>query len=156
MGSSAQRIREDNKRAHKKGSLPKDQQFVQLINAFRQAPAWLALSFGARCLYVEMKALCNGYNNGRIACSVRHAASLIGCADSTAAKYFRELQDMGFIVEMQRGYLSAEGHGQASLWRLTELGFVGINNGRPTKNYLQWQPKKTKPRAENAYRVCRK
>ncbi len=63
---------------------------------------------------------------------------------------------MGFIVEMQRGYLGAEGHGQASLWRLTELGLVGINNGRPTKNYLQWQPEKTKPRTENAHRVYRK
>ena len=46
MGSSPQRMKADNKRAGKKGSLPKDQQFVQLINSFRQESAWLALSLG--------------------------------------------------------------------------------------------------------------
>lgn len=155
MGSSAQRMRADNKQApkKKKGTLPKDQQFVQLINSFRQEPAWLALSFGARCLYIELKALCNGYNNGRIACSVRLAASLVSCADSSAARYLRELQDQGFIVEMQRGYLGSEGRGQASFWRLTELGCYG---DRPTKDYRNWSPEKTKPRTENAHRVYRK
>jgi len=155
MGSSAQRMKADNKRARKskKGTLPKDQQFVQLINSFRQEPAWLALSFGARCLYIELKALYNTYNNGRIACSVRLAAKLMGCADSTAARNFRELQDKGFIVEMQRGYLGPEGRGQASLWRLTELGY---NGDRSTKEYRNWQPEKTKSRTENAHRVCRK
>ncbi len=43
MGSSPQRMKADNKRSGKKGSPPKDQQFVQLINAFRAEPAWLAL-----------------------------------------------------------------------------------------------------------------
>ena len=54
-------VSEDNLRARncKKATLPKDQQFVQLINSFRQEPAWLALSFGARCLYIELKALYN-------------------------------------------------------------------------------------------------
>ena len=85
MGSSAQRMKADNKQARKgkKGSLPKDQQFVQLFNAFRQEPAWLALTYGARCAYVEVKAEHNGQNNGRIMCSVRFLQDRLGCSLSS-------------------------------------------------------------------------
>ena len=141
MGSSAQRMKADNKRAGKKGSLPKDQQFVQLINAFRAEPAWLALSFGARCLYVELKALYNGNNNGRIMCSARFAALALGCSKNNLTGYFRDLQDKGFIVETKGGSLGSEGRGHGRLWRLTELGFMG---DRPTKNYRDWKPAKNK------------
>jgi len=145
MGSSQQRMRADKKRARaqrNKGALPKDMQFVQLINAFRQEPAWLALSFGARLLYVEIKALYNGYNNGRIMCSARHAADAIGCNKSTVAGYFRDLQEKGFIVMSKGGFLGLGGRGQGRLWRLTEIGFMGE---RPTKDYRNWKPEKTKP-----------
>ena len=141
MGSSAQRMKADNKRAGKKGSLPKDQQFVQLINAFRQEPAWLALSFGARCLYVEIKAIYNGQNNGRIMCSVRHAARIVGSTPKSAEKFLREIQGHGFIVETTPGALGVEGKGKGKLWRLTELGFMG---DQPTKNYRDWKPQKNK------------
>lgn len=104
MGSSAQRMKADNKRAGKKGSLPKGQQFVQMFNAFRAEPAWLALSFGARCLYVEIKALYNGHNNnGRIMCSARFAANTLGCSKNSVTGYFRDLQAKGFIVETKGG-----------------------------------------------------
>ncbi len=141
MGTSAQRMKADSKRAGKKGSLPKDQQFVQLINAFRQEPAWLALSFGARCLYVEMKALYNGTNNGRLMCSARFAAEALGCSKNSLTGYFRDLQDKGFIVETKGGSLGTEGRGHGRLWRLTELGFMG---DMPTKNYREWKPAKNK------------
>ena len=141
MGSSQQRMKADNKRAGKKGSLPKDQQFVQLINAFRQEPAWLALSFGARCLYVEIKAIYNGSNNGRIMCSVRHGAEQISSTRKSAEKFLRELQDHGFIVETAPGALGVEGKGTGRLWRLTELGFMGE---QPTKNYRDWTPPKNR------------
>jgi hypothetical protein len=142
MGSSAQRGRADNKRAGKKGTLPKDQLFVLLINAFRQEPAWRDLSFGARSLYVELKALYNGYNNnGRLMCSARYAAQTLGCSKNSVTGYFKELQANGFIVETQGGYLGVDGRGQGRLWRLTELGFMG---DMPTKEYKNWVPPKNK------------
>ena len=141
MGSSAQRMKADNKRAGKRGSLPKDQQFVQLINNFRAEPAWLALSFGARCLYVEMKALYNGNNNGRLMCSARFAAEALGCSKNNLTGYFRDLQDKGFIIETKGGSLGSEGRGHGRLWLLTELGFMG---DMPTKNYREWKPAKNK------------
>ena len=146
MGSSPQRMKADNKRAGKKGSLPKDQQFVQLINSFRQEPAWLALSYGTRCLYIEIKGLHTGFNNGRIMCSVRHAVTMLRCSNSSAERFLKELQTKGFIVEMKRGVLGIDGHGAGTLWRLTELGCTGVNDNRPTKDYRNWKPAKTKPR----------
>ncbi len=142
MGSSPQRMKADNKRAGKKGSLPKDQQFVKLINAFRAEPAWLALSFGARCLYVEMKALHNGHNNnGRLMCSARFAAKALSCSKNSVTGYFRELQEKGFVVETAGGCLGSDGKGKGRLWRLTELGFMG---DRPTMDYTRWAPQKNK------------
>jgi hypothetical protein len=134
-------MKADNKRARKKGSLPNDQQFVQMINSFRQEPAWLALSFGARCLYVEIKAIYNGQNNGRIMCSIRHGAEMISSTRRSAERFLRELQDHGFIVETAPGFLGVNGKGKGRLWRLTELGFMGE---RPTKNYRDWQPQKNR------------
>lgn len=144
MGSSAQRMRDDNKRARKnskKGTLPKDQQFVQIINAFRKEPAWMALSFGARCLYIELKAEYNGSNNGRIMCSARYAAKALGCNKDSVTGYFRELQEYGFIVMTGGGVLGSDGRGTARCWRLTELGFMG---DQPTREYKSWHPKKNK------------
>ena len=140
MGSSSQRMKADNKRAGKKGSLPKDQQFVQLINAFRQEPAWLALNYGPRCLYIEIKALHTGFNNGRIMCSVWHAVTMLGCSHSSAGRFLKELRDKGFIVEMKHGILGVDGYGAGTLWRLTELGCPGVNDSRPTKDYRNWRP----------------
>jgi len=134
-------MRQDNRRARKKGSLPKDQQFVQLINSFRQEPAWMALSYGARLLYVEIKALYNGQNNGRIMCSSRYAAETLGCNKGSVAAYFNDLMDKGFIVETRGGFLGVNGRGHGRLWRLTELGFMG---DRPTKDYRDWKPEKNK------------
>ncbi len=120
MGSSAQRMKADNKRAGrgKKGSPPNNQKFVQLFNHLRTEPAWLALSFGARCLYIEMKALYNSYNNGRIMVSTRFAAQALSCNKDSVTGYFRELQDKGFIVETRGGCLGLNGRGHGRLWRL--------------------------------------
>ena len=142
MGSSAERMKTDSRRVGKKGSLPKDELFVRMINSFRQEPAWLALSFGARCLYVELKSQYNGYNNnGRLMCSARFAAKALGCSKNSVTVYFKELEEMGFIVKTKGGSLGSDGHGQGRLWRLTELGFMG---DRPTKDYRNWKPEKNK------------
>ena len=139
MGSSAQRMKADNKRAGKKGSLPKGQQFVQLFNAFRQEPAWLALTYGARCAYVEIKAQYNGQNNGRIMCSVRFLQDRLGCSLSSAERFLKELQTHGFIVKTAPGFLGVDGQGSGATWRITELGCMG---DRQTKDYRNYQPGK--------------
>ena len=62
-----------------------DDHFVQIYKTMLDEPAWKALPFGARCLYLELKALYNGTNNGELFLSVRMAASRLGCANKSAA-----------------------------------------------------------------------
>jgi hypothetical protein len=61
-----------------------------------------------------------GVNNGRIAFSVRDAASECGLAKNTANKAFKELVDLGFIEETRHGGLSRKTR-IASEWRMTAL-----------------------------------
>ena len=133
-----------------KPSLPKPAQFVQLINAFRAEPAWRALSCPARLVYVEIKSLYNGQNNGRLMASVRWLVLETGISKSAVERALRDLQEHGFIVAMRGGYLGSEGKAQGTLWRLTELGHAG---DQPTKDYRNWRPKNKSPSPQRGQRV---
>ena len=122
--------------------------FIQLYKIFFDEPAWLALPMGARCLYLDVKRLYNGRNNGELFLSVREAARRLGCSPSSAHGWFQELTDKGFIRPATPGTLGVNGRGLATCWILTEIGYRG---GRPTKDFANWQPgqKKTDSRAQN-------
>jgi len=129
------------------------QPFVSVIKATLQEPAWKALPYGARCLYITLKTLFNGKNNGRIYLGVRKAAQELNASRSSTERWFHDLQDAGFIRPTQKAFLGVDGHASATYWRLTEVGFAGE---QPTREYRQWQPKKTKSRTENRDRPSRK
>jgi hypothetical protein len=80
--------------------------------------AWQALTTPARAVYLQLGFRYNGSNNGRIACSIREAASECNVARDTAARAFKELVDLGFIEETRHGSLSRKTR-IASEWRLT-------------------------------------
>jgi hypothetical protein len=80
--------------------------------------AWRALSAGARAVYLQIASRYNGSNNGRLALSVRSAASECNLAKETASRAFRELTELGFIEETRRGGL-IRGVRISSEWRLT-------------------------------------
>jgi hypothetical protein len=124
-------------RKSKRLPLPKEAQWVQLINAFRQEPAWKALSPAARVVYVELKGVYNGSNNGSIMGAVRWLAGKAGLSKNTVDRALKELEAHGFIVAVRRGCVGFEGKGEATLWRLTELGYAGE---RPTQDYKSWLP----------------
>ncbi|WP_342643909.1 hypothetical protein [Rhodoligotrophos ferricapiens] len=115
--------------------------FVAVLKHTLKAPAWLDLTFGARCLYVLLKAYHNGQNNGSIRLGVRRAAAELNASRSSVEKWFRELEEHGFIRPTQRAYLGAEGKANATCWRLTELGYLGQ---QPTREYRAWQPSKSR------------
>ncbi len=111
-------------------------------NGFRQERAWKALNASARIVYVEIKSLYNGYNNGKVMASERELARRTGLGKNTVSRALDDLQEAGFIVQMKRGVLGIDGHGVGTLWRLTELGYLGE---RPTKDFKKWQPKNKTP-----------
>ena len=109
----------------KKTRLPWESCRVEINNGFRQERAWKALNASARVVYVELKSLFNGFNNGKVMASERHLAGLTGFSKNTVSRSLEALHDAGFIVEMKRGVIGVEGKGTGSLWRLTELGCLG-------------------------------
>ena len=111
------------------------QPFVQVLKPTLREPAWKALPYGARCLYITLKSYYRGDNNGRIYLSVRKAAQELGASRSSTEKWFHRLIQHGFIVPTRGGFLGSDGKGIATSWRLTELGFMGE---RPTKDYKDW------------------
>ena len=65
----------------------------------------------------------------------------------SAERWFRELENHGFIRRTKAASLGFDGHATATYWRLTEIGYMGK---QPTKDYKQWQPgSKSKSRTEN-------
>ena len=111
------------------------QPFVQVLKPTLQEPAWKALPYGARCLYITIKSYFMGNNNGRLYLSVRKAADELGASSTSTERWFQDLIKHGFIVPTAGGFLGAEGKGTATYWRLTELGF---NGEQPTRDYKDW------------------
>ena len=131
--------------------------FVPLLVGTIDAPAWCAMSHGAKALYIALRRRynVNNHNNGRIYLSQRQAAEELSSHHNEIARWFRELQHYGFIVMTMPGFLGVEGKGKAPRWRLTELGHMG---DPPTRDFTRWdgtkfKNKKAKPRAGKSART---
>ena len=125
-----------------KGRLPP---FVPIDQEVMRSPAWRAMSFGARWLYMHLKRRWSfkQRNNGRIFLSQRDAQEEMGAAVPRQPQpLVPRTQHYGFIVMTSPGCLGVDGKGKAPHWRLTELEAPGGRNGDtwmlPTKDYLKW------------------
>jgi hypothetical protein len=104
--------------ARRTGREERKDRYFALHHFMLRTDAWRALSAPARAVYIQIGFRYDGFNNGRIAFSVRDAASECGLAKNTAGKAFRELVDLGFIEETRHGALSRKTR-IASEWRMT-------------------------------------
>ena len=142
--------------------------FVPLLKDTLASPAWRAMSHGAKALYVALKCRYNSgqHNNGRVFVSQRTASQEIGSSYAEIARWFRELQYYGFLVQTKGGSLGLNGKGTAPHWRLTECGYM---NDPPTRDFARWdgtkfkdcvsrrrRPKTQNPVAENRNTPLRK
>ena len=98
-----------------KGRLP---QFVPLLHLTIKTPAWLAMSHGAKALYIALKSHVPNQRNQAFL-SHRDAAKEVGSCRRKIAEWFLELEHYGFIVMTQAHALGVEGKGKAPHWRLT-------------------------------------
>jgi hypothetical protein len=117
-----------------KGRLP---DFVLVFRETIRCEAWKALSFGARSLYIALKARVPKMKNCAFL-SYRDALADLGRkSHKKIAQWFLELQHYGFVVMERHGSLGVDGRGKSPLWRLTEL--PNHATGEPaTKDYLRW------------------
>jgi hypothetical protein len=129
--------------------------FVQLYHWIRQTDAWRSLSPWTRLLYIEIRARYTGGNNGDIPMSYREAAEILGCSNGPIIVAFRELQDRGFLVPVQKGSFTwkvrFQGSGRATTWRLTELPADHPERSlTPSYEFKAWKPDpENKTRREN-------
>jgi hypothetical protein len=114
--------------------------YTKYYSDISKTPAWKALSYGARLLYLELQRqfIETANNNGKIFLSTRDAADSLGASQRQVCTWYRELEHYGFIVQTQSGTLGP--HGRAILWHLTDQAH-GWLDGKPvkaTKDYLKW------------------
>jgi DNA-binding transcriptional MocR family regulator len=110
-----------------------------------RSAAWQSLSCEARAILVELYALYDASNNGRLFLSVREAASRVGVGKSTAASALAQLIDRGFIRPNVKGAFTLKQR-HATSWVLTEFEHAGQ---LATKDFMRWQPD---PKKQNTVR----
>lgn len=121
--------------------------WVQLPEWLLSSPAWQSLSVGARALYVEIKRRYKGGNNGDVRLSHREAASALGVHRNTVGPWFRELEALGFIRQLEGPHLGPSGIGQTARWALDE--YDSDTDSKPAlKRFMAWRPKQN-PRTKN-------
>jgi hypothetical protein len=122
------------------------------------------LGAGGRALYIELKMLYTGQNNGELFMSVREAAKRLNCSKTYAAKCFRELEGHGFIRpklvgEYQRANAfdiksKAARRGEATTWILTEHP-IGDAPGAGSRDFMAWRLSPQQAAEEAAKKVRR-
>jgi hypothetical protein len=113
--------------------------FVPLPLAILDAPAWRAMDFIARALWIELrrKLRHGGLNNGKIFLSCRDAEK-IGANKDTIARRFVELEHYGFLRKTSEGFLGLNGRGIAPHYRFTDLAH---GTHPPTREFEKWDGK---------------
>jgi hypothetical protein len=132
---SVWKIRPDGRtvRRHHKGKI--EGPFVPLLKVTLKTPAWKALSYGARSLYVVLKWRYNTNLMNAVYVSTRLAAAELGAGRNNVLQWFHELEFYGFIVKVRLAHMGVNGHGRAAHWRLTDVRYLGKE---PTRDFLQW------------------
>ncbi len=114
--------------------------FVALELFLMATPAWRSLSMAARVAYVEIAALYDQSNNGRLALSARQLAARMPISKATAHRALQELAAKGFIVATKpSGFNMKTGERRATEWRLTRYR-CDVTGDIATKAFLLWKP----------------
>jgi hypothetical protein len=120
----------------------KHQGFTKLDHVIQDSIAFRDLSPHAVRILLEIMRRYNGKNNGTIPLSCREAATVAQCGKSSAVRFFRELQEHGFITKEKQGYFTVR---DAAEWRLTfQPDHRQGRNPAPSHDWREWKPEKTK------------
>jgi hypothetical protein len=118
-----------------KGRIPGP--FFPMLKNTIESRAWVSLSYGARCLFVALKAQTDNAHYSAYL-STREAAGKVGASRQKIREWFAELEHYGFIVMLNPGSLGSDGHGKAPLWRITDKGTTRGGYEEPTNDFLKW------------------
>lgn len=110
-----------------------------------KSEAWMATTTQARAVLIELHLRFNGFNNGRIALSVRDAAEACRISKNTVTRALRELQEKGFVRLMTAGSFNLKVP-HAAEWCLTEHPNSAAGERLSTMDFMKWRA----PKKENA------
>ncbi len=108
-------------KAYKNAKRGNGQRFVKLEHWFLSTDAWRTMKPGPRILYVELKHRFNGSNNGVISLSHRDAEKLLATGRNAIGRWYKELEERGFIKMTKGPHLGPNGVGMAAQWALSWL-----------------------------------
>ena len=108
--------------------------FVQLNYLLIKSNAFKEVSGGAFKLYVKVRERFNGVNNGEIGFSVRDASNRLGISRMTASKYFKELEEKGFLKIKEKGSYNFKSR-HATTWIITAERY---NHKAPSNDFMSW------------------
>lgn len=103
-----------------------------------QTEAWRSLTPAERAVYVEVRALFDGRNNGSLTLSNRDAADRCNINKDTAGRAFGRLTQLGFLEVVEKGWFNRKTP-HATTWRLTDLR-CDLTGAVPSKAYQGWRP----------------
>jgi DNA-binding transcriptional regulator YhcF (GntR family) len=98
----------------------KSERFVRLPHFMLRSYAWSRLTPVERSVWIELAALYDGTNNGRIAASVRSIADRVNVSYPTVSRALQTLITLGFIELTHKSDFSSKQR-IASEFRLTHL-----------------------------------
>ena len=116
--------------------------FVQLHEFMQRTEAWQDLGTAPRALYIELKRIYNGSNNGSITLGCRKAGQSLNIGSSVAHRAFQSLEQHGFIS--RRIDSSFNQKRIAIQWLLTEAR-NDHSGAQATKEFIRWRREKQKP-----------
>jgi len=103
-----------------------------------KSDAFKVLSGNALKLFLDIAYRYNKWNNGEISYSVREAQDRFGWSPNTVCKYFKELQDLGFLKCSRKGRFDQKRH--ASLWEITHWPLPHeLNKKEGKKTYMSFK-----------------
>lgn len=131
MGKDAGRFEKDEMGAH-----------ARLYDCIVNSPAWLALPFSTRALYIQLRIKLKGSNNGNIdatAATLKHSGFR---SSATIARALRELETVGLMAKTRQGGIAAGGK-VCNLFRFTdkpcwEFPKLGLPACKATKDWRAW------------------
>jgi hypothetical protein len=123
-----------HKRRKATGRSSKPSRFVQVPHWVLNAPMWKRLSPVERCAWIEVTAIYNGSNNGRLAVPVRRLADRLNVSQATASRALRTLVTLGFLELVKSSSFSKKSR-KASEYRLTHLA-CDLTGKLPSKLFM--------------------
>jgi len=97
--------------------------YLRLTDNLLRSTAWESLSANERALYVDIASKFNGYNNGRIAYSIRGGAKALRIGHHTVCRALKRLQELRLLVRTKHGHFDpGTGRAKDSEWYVPDCG----------------------------------